>query len=469
MTTDPGPLNPPLTPPPEPGQQPPLGSAAPVPPVPPVPPVSPGGAPASAGSGIWVEVDRLGIRRDRGAGWLGGVCAGVAHRWGVDPLLIRALVVALAVIGGFGAVAYVAAWLLLPDTDGRILLREAAHGNATGIALVVLLAVVVLTGLTTNDSTWFGGWMVPLAVLLLFLVLRSSRDQRAQGRPITPPTAPPGVTPHPQSSSSVPTAAATSTRTGDGWAAVAPRPVPPVPAYAVQPARPARPQRRRAPRGTGVVVLGLSVVAYGLGHLLDGAIDFPGTGNLLGLVLALGVASFAALALGLWGRRGGVASALTLLLLLPVAGAVTAQRVDLVRSDSVTWSPSTPTAVRQLGAGTLTVDLSALATSGEAASTISASPSIAARVGAGEIIVQVPAGTELIVHAVVGIGEFSVGSLAAVEGSGGAVGIQVGGDAQGLGVNKTVTVTRPSTDGSALHHISLDANIGVGSITLQEK
>ena len=55
---------------------------------------------------------------------IGGVCAGVAHRLGVDPLLIRAGVIALTFAGGFGLVAYLVAWLLLPDHHGQILLHK---------------------------------------------------------------------------------------------------------------------------------------------------------------------------------------------------------------------------------------------------------------------------------------------------------------------------------------------------------
>lgn len=48
---------------------------------------------------------------------LGGVCAGVAARIGVDPLLVRLLTVLLAVFsGGAVALVYVVLWALLPET-----------------------------------------------------------------------------------------------------------------------------------------------------------------------------------------------------------------------------------------------------------------------------------------------------------------------------------------------------------------
>lgn len=46
---------------------------------------------------------------------LGGVCAGVARSAGLDPLLLRVVVVAVAVLtGGAGLLAYLAAWVLIP-------------------------------------------------------------------------------------------------------------------------------------------------------------------------------------------------------------------------------------------------------------------------------------------------------------------------------------------------------------------
>jgi phage shock protein C len=52
-------------------------------------------------------------REDR---WLSGVCGGVAAYLGVDANLVR-LVVVLGTVLGFGslAVAYIVAWILMPE------------------------------------------------------------------------------------------------------------------------------------------------------------------------------------------------------------------------------------------------------------------------------------------------------------------------------------------------------------------
>jgi phage shock protein C len=54
--------------------------------------------------------------RSRDDRWVAGVCGGVATYLGVDANLVR-LVVVLGTILGFGslAVAYIVAWILMPE------------------------------------------------------------------------------------------------------------------------------------------------------------------------------------------------------------------------------------------------------------------------------------------------------------------------------------------------------------------
>ena len=69
----------------------------------------------------------LGISRQ--PGWIGGVCAGIAARLGIDPLIVRGIVVVLAILGAPALLLYAAAWLLLPDYKDRIHLEEAFRGK----------------------------------------------------------------------------------------------------------------------------------------------------------------------------------------------------------------------------------------------------------------------------------------------------------------------------------------------------
>ncbi len=125
--------------------------APPAPPAPAVPPTHPT-------SGFFAAVRRLGITRadDR---WVAGVSAGVADRFGIDPLLVRGIFAASLLLGGLGLVVYGAAWALLPERrDGRIHLEEMILGRFD-IALLGALAFV-LVGFGRGDS-WFFFWGPP--------------------------------------------------------------------------------------------------------------------------------------------------------------------------------------------------------------------------------------------------------------------------------------------------------------------
>jgi phage shock protein PspC (stress-responsive transcriptional regulator) len=45
---------------------------------------------------------------------IGGVCAGIAHRFGVSPLTVRVLFLLSCLLPGPQVLVYLALWLLLP-------------------------------------------------------------------------------------------------------------------------------------------------------------------------------------------------------------------------------------------------------------------------------------------------------------------------------------------------------------------
>jgi len=63
------------------------------------------------------------IKRARG-GWLAGICAGIAQKFGWDVSLVRIVVLLSFLLPFIGIGTYLVAWLLLPTTDGTILLQK---------------------------------------------------------------------------------------------------------------------------------------------------------------------------------------------------------------------------------------------------------------------------------------------------------------------------------------------------------
>ena len=58
-----------------------------------------------------------GLVRSRDRRWLGGVCLGVAKRYGIDPLLVRIAAVLSLCLPGPQLIAYGLLWLLMPQEE----------------------------------------------------------------------------------------------------------------------------------------------------------------------------------------------------------------------------------------------------------------------------------------------------------------------------------------------------------------
>jgi len=104
------------------------------------------------------------LRRAARGRWLGGVCRGIATRWDVPVVQVRALFAAAAVLGGVGLLAYAACWLVLPADgadDSPALVRGLASLALIAAACAGLLTLAVAAGF----ATLFGfGWAVAVAL-----------------------------------------------------------------------------------------------------------------------------------------------------------------------------------------------------------------------------------------------------------------------------------------------------------------
>jgi len=92
----------------------------------------------------------------RQPGWIGGVCAGIATRLGIDPVIVRAVFVVVAVLGGPAILLYAAAWLLLPDTTGKIHLEQVLRGRFES-PVAGIIALIALSMLPVSQGFWFAG------------------------------------------------------------------------------------------------------------------------------------------------------------------------------------------------------------------------------------------------------------------------------------------------------------------------
>jgi signal transduction histidine kinase len=107
------------------------------------------------------------LRRDRSAGWLGGVAAGIARRFGIDVSLVRLAFVVATAAGGAGLAAYGLGWLLIPAGDSvpgrrRIPTGRGAVEVALGTGLLLLAVLLTFRAL----GVWFSDAVVWPLVLI---------------------------------------------------------------------------------------------------------------------------------------------------------------------------------------------------------------------------------------------------------------------------------------------------------------
>ncbi|WP_422933928.1 PspC domain-containing protein [Sinomonas sp. P47F7] len=151
----------------------------------------PGRPTGRAGSDFFGWIRSLGVTRgsDR---WAGGVASGLAHRWGVDPVLVRGLFIVATIFLGIGVLAYGVLWLLLPEPDGRIHVQEAMHGRWTaGMTGGLAASILGLGG--ARAGFWFGEmrgagpfwaiFWIGVVCLCVFSIARSRRVRRMAGGP----------------------------------------------------------------------------------------------------------------------------------------------------------------------------------------------------------------------------------------------------------------------------------------------
>ena len=117
---------------------------------------------------------------------LAGVCGGLGRYFGIDPLIFRIAAVALAFFGGTGVIAYLAAVVFAPADDGSG--RPAPRGDGwQRLAMIggaIALCVAALA-IVDGPAWWFGGAVIPLAILAALgyfaWQLVNDRDRRPPG------------------------------------------------------------------------------------------------------------------------------------------------------------------------------------------------------------------------------------------------------------------------------------------------
>ena len=133
------------------------------------------------------------LRRTRQDRMVGGVAAGLADRRGWDVTVVRIVFVLGALVSGFGAAAYVLAWLLLPMEGEDASIASKAMTDRRGITLagaLVSLLVVVLLIAPQLRASYLDSLATPLLITAAGIVLiwrNASADEQQMIRGFSEP------------------------------------------------------------------------------------------------------------------------------------------------------------------------------------------------------------------------------------------------------------------------------------------
>ena len=119
------------------------------------------------------------LRRDREDAVLGGVCAGLGRRLGIDPIILRVVFIAASAAGGLGVIAYALGWALMPaEGESRApSLRVPGGRDSLAVASGIGLLMLAILLLFREWGLWIGDalvWPVVLAAAGGALIWRQS-------------------------------------------------------------------------------------------------------------------------------------------------------------------------------------------------------------------------------------------------------------------------------------------------------
>jgi len=399
----------------------------------------------------------IGIRRRTDDKWIAGVCSGLADRLRIDPVIVRAALVLLSVLGGAGITIYLVAWALLPNDRDEIAAQRALRdGDGGSIVLMVFAALALFGGSLFAGPWWSGsdGWGFPwglvfVGLLIWWLVKRSGNRPDADQRIMAQRAGSPGsATPPPTTSGAWPAPSRQSPQAG-GPSVQQTQVIPQtqvVPRVQV----PRKPRRRSGGSLMALLAIGLILATYGSLVWAGNSFSWAGDHRTIAFAGALAAIGLLMFGLGIAGWRAGFVTVLAVVLAITAwTSSVVPTGIQLGgRVGDATWQPTSVSSIANyhLGVGDGVLDLGSLPTEGLSEARVPA------YVGLGELKVLVPEGLTVRVVGHVGLGEILVpGETQNDAGNGG----QGGSD-----ISRSVTVGDGPTE------VVVDAGVGIGQLTV---
>lgn len=134
------------------------------------------------------------LYRSRKDSTIGGVCGGVGDYFGIDPTFVRIITVLLFFADGIGFLAYIIAWIIIPQEPLEVQTAENAEEDKqpekveyTSWNRYIPGAILICLGVffVVREHYWWWNmerfWPLLLVVVGLFLVFRSGKKKNKSG------------------------------------------------------------------------------------------------------------------------------------------------------------------------------------------------------------------------------------------------------------------------------------------------
>jgi phage shock protein C len=131
------------------------------------------------------------IYRSRKDSMIAGVCGGIAEYFNIDSTLVRLLVILIVLLGGVGIIAYIIAWVIIPQSPEQITnsdkeynqeknadisqgdYKEDHHRNVWGGLILIFLGLFFLMRSLFPRFVLTNFWPVILVVAGIIFIFQS--------------------------------------------------------------------------------------------------------------------------------------------------------------------------------------------------------------------------------------------------------------------------------------------------------
>jgi len=119
------------------------------------------------------------LYRSKTNSMIGGVCGGLAEYFDIDPTIVRLVMVLLILAEGLGVIAYVIAWIFVPqrkEAEEEVVVEGTTISQTDNRLLLGLILIVVgIVFILNNFLAWFSFgilWPLVLVVLGIYILVK---------------------------------------------------------------------------------------------------------------------------------------------------------------------------------------------------------------------------------------------------------------------------------------------------------